>query len=239
MRLLLSVTDAAEALTAAAAGAHIIDVKDPSAGALGRPAPGVVRAIRAALPAGAQVSVALGDGPWQPGEAVATALVAADEGADFVKLGLRGTDAGGALAALGAVREALGPDVRLIAAAFADFARAGSPPPYELPAVAAASGADGCLLDTAVKDGRGLLHWMDPAGLAAFVAACRVRGLLAALAGSLAQTDFRHLAPASPDIVGVRGAACDGDRVRGRVSAARVADLLAALSRAHATTSVP
>ena len=44
MRLLVSVVDAAEARVAAAAGADVIDVKDPSLGALGEAAPHVVRA---------------------------------------------------------------------------------------------------------------------------------------------------------------------------------------------------
>ena len=46
MRLLISVTDAAEAVDAAGAGADIIDVKDPGAGSLGRAPAEWVRAIR-------------------------------------------------------------------------------------------------------------------------------------------------------------------------------------------------
>ena len=51
MRLLVSVVDAGEARVAAAAGADVIDVKDPSRGALGEAAPAVVRAVRDATPA--------------------------------------------------------------------------------------------------------------------------------------------------------------------------------------------
>ena len=65
MRLLLSVVDVSEARTAAGAGADIIDVKDPAAGALGRPAPGVVRIINSrtthrAVVAAAVAAVAAG-----------------------------------------------------------------------------------------------------------------------------------------------------------------------------------
>ena len=118
--------------------------------------------------------------------------------------------------------------VRLVAAGFADFERAGAPSPRDLPALAAAAGADGCLLDTAVKDGRGLFHWLDDAALAAFVEACRVHGLFSALAGSLQEEDLARLAPLGPDLVGVRGAACVGDRVGGRVDADRVRALVRA-----------
>ncbi len=51
MRLLVSVVDAEEARVAAAAGADVIDVKDPSRGALGEAAPHVVRAVRDATAA--------------------------------------------------------------------------------------------------------------------------------------------------------------------------------------------
>ena len=228
MRLLISVVDAAEARVAAAAGADVIDVKDPSRGALGEAPPRVVRAVRQATPARLPVSVALGDGPFVPTVAAALASGAADAGATFVKLGLRHTTAHAARAFLGAARESLPDGVRLVAAGFADFERAGAPSPHELPALAAAAGAHGCLLDTAVKDGRGLFDWLDDAALTAFVEACRVHGLFSALAGSLRAEDLARLAPLGPDLVGVRGAACVGDRVGGRVDADRVRALVRA-----------
>lgn len=230
MRLLVSVTDAAEAIEAAAGGAQIIDVKDPEAGALGAALPSVIRQVRDATPAGLPVSAALGDGPFEPRLAAAAAARAAECGAAFVKIGLRETPVDRGLDTVRAVRAGLPRTVHLIAAGFADFRRAGSLDPLELPGLAQAAGAQGCLVDTAVKDGRGLFHWLEEAALGAFVAACRARGLLAALAGSLTLTDLPLLAGIGPDIVGVRGAACAGDRVRGRVSRERVAGLIRALA---------
>jgi (5-formylfuran-3-yl)methyl phosphate synthase len=237
MQLLLSVRDEAEAIAATMGGAHIIDVKDPAAGALGRPAPGVVRAIRAAIPGVLPVSVALGDGPFEPDEVSAAALKAADDGAAFVKVGLRDTPAPRAVVILRAVRTALPAAVRLVVAGFADSARAGSPRAEDIPALAATAGADGCLLDTAIKDGRGLCHWLDDAALAAFVNACRGHRLRCALAGSLTVADLPRIALARPDIVGVRGAACDGDRLHGAVSAPRVSGIRAALDALHCAAS--
>jgi uncharacterized protein (UPF0264 family) len=228
MRLLVSVVDAAEARVAAAAGADVIDVKDPSRGALGEAAPDVVRAVRAVTPSHVPVSAALGDGPFTPEMAATLAEKAAASGAAFVKVGLRETSLGAAAASLRAARARLPAGARLVVAGFADFARAGAPPPVELPALAAAAGAEGCLLDTAVKDGRGLFHWLGEAELLAFVEACRARGLLSALAGSLRAEDLARLAPIGPDLVGVRGAACVGDRVSGRVDAERVRALVRA-----------
>jgi uncharacterized protein (UPF0264 family) len=228
MRLLVSVVDAGEARVAAAAGADVIDVKDPSRGALGEAAPEAVRAVREATPPHLPVSAALGDGPFAPEAAATLAGRSAASGAAFVKLGLRGMSLAAAARSLRAARARLPGDVRLVAAGFADCERAGAPHPLDLPALAAAAGAQGCLLDTAVKDGRGLFHWLGEAELGAFVEACRARGLLSALAGSLGAEDLALLAPLGPDLVGVRGAACVGDRVGGRVDADRVRALVRA-----------
>jgi (5-formylfuran-3-yl)methyl phosphate synthase len=183
------------------------------------------------------VSVALGDGPFEPAAAVQAALAVARQGAAFVKFGLRETSGDHAVATLRAVRTALPDGVGVVVAGFADFQRAGAPDPRELPALARAAGIQGCLIDTAVKDGRGLLHWMHDADLRAFVGACREHGQLSALAGSLALADLARVAGLGPDIAGVRGAACAGDRIRGRVSEDRVRALARAL--AHQVTSVP
>ncbi len=229
MRLLISVVDAAEAIEAAAGGAHVIDVKNPATGALGAAMPRSVRTVRDATPPGLPVSAALGDGPFEPGSATRAALSATESGAAFVKIGLRDMSVDGALGTVRAVRAGLPHKVRLIVAGFADFRRAGSPHPFDLPRLAEAAGAQGCLIDTAIKDGSGLLHWLDDAALRAFVSACRARGLLSALAGSLGPADLPRLVPIGPDIIGVRGAACEGDRVHGRVSRQRVAALASAL----------
>ena len=239
MRLLISVVDAGEARVAAGAGADIIDVKDPSRGALGEAAPFVVRAVREATSAHLPVSAALGDGPFTPDTAATLARASAASGAAFVKLGLRESSLAAAAVSLRAARAGLPASVHLVVAGFADFARAGAPQPLELPELAAAVGAQGCLLDTAVKDGRGLFHWLDERELEAFVAACRARGLLSALAGSLRAQDVTRLLPIGPDLVGFRGAACIGDRVGGRVDAERVSALVRARgSRPTARLSV-
>src|SRR5262245_61007597 len=193
MRLLVSVVGAEEARVAAAAGADVIDVKDPARGSLGEAAPAVVRAVREVTPRHLPVSVALGDGPFTPAEAVTRALDAVASGAAFVKLGLRETSLPAATTSLRAVRARLPDDVSLIVAGFADAHRAGAPSPRDLPELATAVGAQGCLLDTAVKDGPGLFHWLGEVELAAFVEACRARGLLSALAGSLGAGDIAVL----------------------------------------------
>ncbi len=58
-------------------------------------------------------------------------------------------------------------------------------------------------------------------------------GLFTALAGSLGEPGLRTALALGADIVGVRGAACDGGRT-GRVSVARVAALSAFVAAAVA-----
>jgi len=226
------VVDAIEAREAVAGGGDVIDVKDPGRGALGLAEPPVIRAVREATPAHLPVSAALGDGPFEPEEAAAHAVAAARSGAAFVKLGLRRTSTEAARETVAAVRAALPPAIAVVVAGFADAVRAGSPPPRTLPALARAAGAQGCLIDTAVKDGRGLFDWLDDEALASFVADCRAAGLFAALAGSLRVADLSRLAEIGPELVGFRGAACVGDRVRGRVDRTRVVALRRAISPA-------
>jgi len=233
VRLLISVTDAVEAADAAGAGADIIDVKDPGAGSLGRAPAEWVRAIRGVTPPHLPVSAALGDGPFEAHAVTRAALLLSECGAKYVKVGLRDTSRSAAVDTLRAVRGGLPPGTALIAVGFADAGRACCPDPATLPALAAAAGADGCLMDTAVKDGRGLFSWLDEAALIALVDDCHARRLLCGLAGSLEAGDLPRIAAVQPDIVGIRGAACLGDRVSGRISRDRVAALAHGLTVAE------
>jgi hypothetical protein len=104
-----------------------------------------------------------------------------------------------------------------------------------VPDLARRAGAGGCLLDTGIKDGSCLFDWIDDAALLEFIGACRRNNLLCALAGSLRAEHLPRLTVLRPDLIGVRSAACEGDRIRGRVRASRVAALTRALANAPAS----
>jgi uncharacterized protein (UPF0264 family) len=233
MRLLVSVVDAGEARVAAAAGADIVDVKNPEEGSLGAPAPAVIAAVHAAVDAGRPVSAAIGDMPNLPGTAALAALGAARSGAAFVKVGLWGVsteaEAVGLLRAVGDGAATV-PRTVVVAAAYADARRVAHRPlaPELLPQVARAAGVGVCLLDTAVKDGRGLLDWLDPDALTSLVADAHDAGLEIALAGALRAEDLPVVQATGADIAGVRSAACHGGRRSGPLDAARVRALRAA-----------
>jgi (5-formylfuran-3-yl)methyl phosphate synthase len=194
VKLLVSVVSAGEARAALRGGADVIDVKDPTRGALGAPSPATLRAILDAVGGAAPVSVALGD---LPAADLPVAEVA------FVKAGLRG-DVDSAVAQLIALRERAGTAV--IAAAYADAERCGALPPAVLPEVVARAGIAGALVDTCVKDGRGLYSWIAPAELDDLIA--RTPGTFA-IAGQLG---LGELGRVTADYVGVRSAVCGGDR---------------------------
>lgn len=234
MRLLVSVLDAGEAEDAVAGGADIVDVKNPGEGALGAPVPSVIERVRAAVPDGLPISVAIGDMPNLPGTAALAALGAAGCGARYVKVGLWGPRTEAEAFELlcqvqGAISRCAG--VSLVAAAYADAERLPDPPisPMALARVARAAGADGCLIDTAVKDGRGLFDWLPPDAVATLVTEAHRAGLWVALAGSLRLADVPVIRAAGADIVGVRSAACRGGRRAGPLDAALVSGLRTAV----------
>jgi uncharacterized protein (UPF0264 family) len=224
MKLLVSVVDVGEAREAAAAGADIVDVKNPAEGSLGAPPPSVIAGVRAAVPAELPVSAAIGDMPNLPGTAALAALGAARSGAAFVKVGLWGVAIEAeAVDLLRAVGEGASGAV-VVAAAYADASRLAHAPlaPALLPRVARAAGVGVCLLDTAVKDGSGLLDWLSPDELASLVADAHAAGLQVALAGALRAEDLPVVRATGADIAGVRSAACDDGRRSGPLDPARV-----------------
>jgi uncharacterized protein (UPF0264 family) len=216
MRLLVSVVDADEARVAVDAGVDIVDVKNPAEGSLGAPRPAVIGQVREAVPPERPVSVAIGDLPNLPGTAALAALGAARSGAGYLKVGLWGTPAiDEAVAVLRAVRDAVDGGAAVIAAAYADAERVpGRPlPPGEVVEAARRAGVGGCLLDTAIKDGRGLFDWLTPEAVERLVGTGHAAGLEMALAGALREDDLSLVRATGADIAGVRAAACrDGSR---------------------------
>jgi (5-formylfuran-3-yl)methyl phosphate synthase len=235
MRLLVSVSNGAEAAAALAGGADIIDAKDPFGGALGAVSLETLRDITATVAGGRLVTAAIGDAWGKEASEIEierTARAFAVNGAAFAKIGFAGT------MSTDRVRDLITAAVRgagrcVVAVAYADADRVSSIAPDSLVEVAAEAGATGVLLDTADKTGPGLVDLLTPEALAAWVAAAHDARLLVALAGKLTAGDLMVVRKAGADIAGVRGAACEGGRT-GRVSSERVALLRAICSPAKA-----
>ena len=211
MQLLVSPSSIEEARLSGAA--DIIDVKKPSEGSLGANFPWVIREIKGF--AKKPVSAAIGDFPFKPGGASLAAYGAACAGADYVKIGLAFDGPDRAREVISAVVKAVKdefPKKIVVISGYSDYERMGSISPFTMAPVAAECGADIAMVDTGIKDGRSTFSFMDEGTLRSFVEQNKKLGLKSALAGSLKFEDLDALKRINPDIIGVRGMVCGGDR---------------------------
>jgi uncharacterized protein (UPF0264 family) len=229
MRLLVSVRNAAEAAAALAGGADIIDAKEPLNGALGPVTPRVLRSITGAVGGAAPVSVALGDAARD--DVTGGARTATGAGVAFVKIGFAGMRRRRSIAENTAATLAAAQPSAVILVAYADYQRADAPAPADLIVAAQRARAAGILLDTYDKAGGGLMQLMTARELRMFVSHAKSHGHVVALAGKLTTEDINIAHEAGADIVGVRGAACDGGRT-GMVTPERVRALRRQCDRA-------
>ncbi|HET7601181.1 MAG TPA: (5-formylfuran-3-yl)methyl phosphate synthase [Gemmatimonadales bacterium] len=233
MQLLVSVARAAEVEAAVEGGADVIDAKDPSRGALGPVARRALAEIAARVPARMPFSVALGEvaSPAEAARTIGKCPVAVRPAETYVKLAspdpARGADVRARFAAAARAARAHPARPLVVAVIYVDAA-APADSPGSLTEAIAAAGASGLLLDTMKKDGRSLLDWAAPARLREWRDHARAAGLVFAVAGSLRLEHLPEIAALGPDLVGVRGAACEGGR-GGTVSARRVRELRAAV----------
>ena len=216
MRLLVSPMNIEEARAALAGGADILDVKNPREGSLGANFPWAIRAVADLARGRVPVSATIGDLEFKPGTASLAALGAAASGAEYIKAGLLGVktplQAEEMLEGIVRAVKDFDPEKKVVASGYSDCARVGSISPLLLPAAAAKAGADLVMVDTAIKDGKPTFDFMTEEALSDFINLGHDYGLEVALAGSI---DFRHLEllrRLQPDIIGVRGIVCGGDR---------------------------
>jgi (5-formylfuran-3-yl)methyl phosphate synthase len=227
MKLLVSVRSAAEVTAALAGGADIIDAKEPSRGSLGAVSPEVLTEIVARVPRHVSMSVVLGDvaSPQEVVSAITCLQLVRRPASLYLKLGFAGVPSEDEIERLVATAVAASSQNTaaplVVAVAYADAIHAGTAPPDAISRLAARAGATGILIDTHTKDGKGLLSWIEPLTLKRWVARARSAGLMTAVAGGLSLDDLSRIFPAAPDVIGLRGAACDGGR-EGRINQARV-----------------
>ena len=223
---LASVVEAAEATLALAAGVGLIDCKNPSAGALGALEPIQIRSVAAVVAGRIPVSATIGDLPCDAAVMVTAAEAVAATGVDIVKVGFFGdSDPRAAIAALSAAN--LG-QARLVAVLMADRG-----PDFVVIPLLAKAGFIGVMLDTADKSSGALPDVLDRKTLSDFIAGANGVGLAAGLAGSLRLEHIAGLVALRPDIIGFRGALCNGGRTSG-LDAARVRDVRGAIDAAIA-----
>ncbi|MEY2689400.1 MAG: hypothetical protein RL375_3599 [Pseudomonadota bacterium] len=258
-RLLVSVRDPAEALIALQGGADLIDLKEPSLGALGGLTPADIRVVLAALaaaqpaagppvidaathhassadgsdpdvrPRRVRVSATIGDWPMTAVADITAAVAAVD--ACGVDYVKFGVDPEPDPAAALALIRHLADTPTCRAGRLVPVLIADRRLSTDLVDALLALPIPALLLDTADKRGGSLLDRHGPAALAAHLARVRTRrpDCLAGLAGSLRLNELGQIRELAPGIAGFRGAACGGPR-EGQIDRACVAALRSGLS---------
>jgi uncharacterized protein (UPF0264 family) len=234
--LLVSVRTPEEAVEAVAGGAAIIDVKEPSHGALGRAAAECTAAILAAV-GSRPCTLACGelaDGVETICEHVRRVTALASRVSPdaawpaAVKAGPAGLDLASWRTLFAQFARDLPKGVAPVAVAYADSTAAQAPEPLAVIDAAVEAGAATILIDTFLKSGPGLVALIGLDGVATWVERGHASGLAVAVAGRLTPADVAAVAATGADVVGVRAAACGGDRL-GRVDRGNVGRIVGTL----------
>lgn len=208
-QLLVSVRNRTEAALARRAGVDWIDLKEPNSGPLGAPELAMAREVAELLHDFPSRSVALGElQALLPDRAAELA-----RGFPFAKVGLAGQAArAGWQRQLSELAQRLQPATQLVPVIYADCARCDAPPSEAILQIAREMRAAYLLIDTFVKDGRGLLDCFSVAHLREVIEAASQFGCATVVAGSLREQDLASVLALPVVAVAVRGAVCAADR---------------------------
>lgn len=216
-RLLVSARNLAEARLALECGVDLIDLKEPTRGALGPvdadEAARVVDFIAGRVP----VSVALGElADFIDGSNSNVGLapsLAVSRRVEFAKLGLaRCASRPDWPSEWRRWTESLPTATSPVAVIYADGAAVDAPPAEAILEVAGAAKCRAVLVDTAIKDGRTLLDHWSLSKLRQFTARLRAIGAMSVVGGSLNIDTIPQVAACGVDYIAVRGAVCEGPR---------------------------
>lgn len=224
-KLLVSVRNAQEARAAVTGSADLIDVKEPSRGPLGAADIAVVRRVAEVVASRGLVTAAAGE------LAEAPRLESyADSGVSMIKLGLSGLKSWQQW--FEQARRQLPAGVTLTPVAYADHQAANSPPAEQVIQQAHQLGLEWVLVDTFDKRSGGLFQHFSANRVEHLVEQTHSKGMRIALAGRLDIAGVAQACEFGADVVGVRGAACGGDR-DADTSAAIVRQLATQVRSAH------
>jgi len=199
---LASVQSLQEAQTLLPVLPDIMDMKNPSEGALGALNVDIVGQIVSLIAGGCQTSATIGDLPMQANIISAEMVRMATSGVDYIKIGLfPDKDLTDCITALAETVNSL--PCPVIAVIFADQSL-----DHNVLPLLKDSGFYGVMVDTASKDGKNLLDHWSMSALADFVKTAQQHKMLCGLAGALRQQDIATLLPLGSNYLGFRSALC-------------------------------
>ena len=219
-KLLISVTSIEEAQIALENGADIIDLKEPSAGALGAlpmdRIQSIVEFVKSKNNVGAKLtSATIGDLPMKPELLLSQITKLTLTGVDFIKIGFFETD--DYQECLDALRPLVQSGTNLIAVFFAETTY----PQYLVSAIKNA-GFLGIMLDTAKKNGLTLLDYYSEEKRMEFAKNVLKLGMHLGLAGSLKLEHLDLIKDMNPSYIGFRGGVCDSNKRHLAIDATKI-----------------
>ena len=238
-QLLVSVRDVAEAKLALASHIAWIDLKEPTAGSLGRPSLPLAALVASALASHQNRSIALGE----LNDLVIEDALALAEHFPVLKVGLSqcADDKVWRSRVLGLAAQLRTRAAELIVVAYADAVTCAAPSLEAVLAAAKQIAAPYLLIDTFTKDGRGLLDWLSVDQIRDVIAEASEFDCGVVLAGSLKLDDLATLLNLEPAAIAIRGAVCSRNSAAGRngsIDPERLAEWCAAMSVAFRSAKV-
>jgi uncharacterized protein (UPF0264 family) len=199
---LASVDNLEDAITVSKHGADIIDLKDPSQGALGGLTINAIHDIVDHLWEKSIVSATVGDLDADVSLILEQIGKVADTGVDYVKVGM--FSQAHIEKCLPTFEHHARRGIKIIAVLFADV-------DFDIQKtvkLCKKAHLTGVMMDTAGKSAGSLLLHRDINELSSFIQSSKSLGLLTGLAGSLREKDIETLLPINPDYIGFRTALC-------------------------------
>ena len=209
---LASVDNLEDAITVSEHGADIIDLKDPSQGALGGLTINAIHDIVDHLWEKSIVSATVGDLDADVSLILEQIGKVADTGVDYVKVGMFSQEHIDKCLPTFEYHARRG--IRIIAVLFADI----DFDIQETVKICKKAHLAGVMMDTAGKNAGSLLLHREMSELANFIHTAKNLGLLTGLAGSLREKDIETLLPINPDYIGFRTALCKNLKRTERIS---------------------
>jgi uncharacterized protein (UPF0264 family) len=204
--------------------ADIIDLKEPSNGALGALPLEIIESIVHFVDGRKLVSATVGDSPMSPQALVQLVEATVAAGVDIVKVGFYVFNK----AYVAALEPLIKRNTKLVAVLFAD-----TQVDVEAIPKLALAGFYGVMLDTSQKQGASLSDYMTFDLLESFVGQAHSHHLMAGLAGSLRAEHIEKLAPFAADFLGFRGALCGENQRQGVLELNKILNVKKLLQKHH------
>lgn len=199
-QLLISVKNSEESQLAKYAGVDLIDLKDPTVGALGALDIDTVRQIVKEVNGSTLVSATVGEGHATIEELTDDIALYASLGVDIVKIAM--SELFQQADFFTKIMQLTSRGIKIVIVFFAEQAL-----DFGLIPLLQTSGCYGAMLDTQLKQSS-LLTVQPIKTLSSFVSVCAENELVSGLAGSVNKQHIEELKDLNPDFIGMRGGVC-------------------------------